>query len=137
MKTGAKLAGLALLMVAVSAPAFAEGRGGGDWERLGCERVGGRADFDEIKVGRREGKFSAISLEAKGNSVSILDLKVIYANGAPDDISVRREINQGDRSGPLDLRGRDRAISSIRIVSKKDFKGPGRGAAEICVYGKQ
>jgi hypothetical protein len=27
---------------------------------------------------RREGRFSAIRLEAKGNDVSILDLKVIY-----------------------------------------------------------
>ena len=138
MKMGAKFAGLALLAVALSAPAYAEDRGGGGqgWERLGCEQVGNRADYDEIKVGRREGRFSAIRLEAKGNSISVLDLKVIYANGAPDDISVRSEINEGDQTRPLDLRGRDRAISSIRIVSKKDFKGPGHGRAQVCVYGK-
>jgi hypothetical protein len=35
------------------------------------------------------------------------------------------------------LRGRDRAIASIQIVSKKDFKGPGRGRASVCVYGKE
>jgi hypothetical protein len=139
MKTGAKFAGLALLTVALSAPAFAESRdrGGDGWERLGCEQVGNRADYDEIRVGRREGRFSAIRLEAKGNSISVLDLKVIYANGAPDDISVRSEINEGDQTRPLDLRGRDRAISSIRIVSKKDFRGPGRGRASVCVYGKE
>jgi hypothetical protein len=94
------------------------------------------APIDEIKVGRREGRFSAICLEAKGNTVSILDLKVVYANGAPDDVSVRFEINENDSTRPLDLRGRDRAISSIQIVSKKDFKGPGRGKASVCVYGK-
>jgi hypothetical protein len=134
VKSHLKIAGLALLMSAAAlSSAFAEDK----WERLGCEQVGRRADFDEIKVGRREGRFSAIRLEAKGNSISVFDLKVIYANGAPDDISVRSEINEGDRSRPLDLRGRDRAISSIQIVSKKDFKGPGRGKASVCVYGKE
>jgi hypothetical protein len=142
MKSYVKLAGIALLMATAAASSLsAQGRrdrdGDGKWERLGCERVGNRSDFDEIRVGRREGRFSAIRLEAKGNSVSILDLKVVYANGAPDDISVRSEINEGDQTRPLDLRGRDRAISSIQIVSKKDFRGPGRGKASVCVYGKE
>jgi hypothetical protein len=110
-------------------------RGDDNWERLGCERVGNRPDRDEIKVGRREGRFKAIRLEAKGNSISILDLKVVYANGAPDDIQVRSEIREGDTTRPLDLRGRERSIDSIQIVSKKDFKGSGRGRAEVCVYG--
>lgn len=143
MKSYVKAAGVALLVSAAAlTSASAEnrdhGRGHGDkWERLGCERVGNRTDFDEIRVGRKEGRFSAIRLEAKGNSVSILDLKVVYANGAPDDISVRSEINENDQTRPLDLRGADRAIRSIQIVSKKDFKGPGRGRAEVCVYGKE
>jgi hypothetical protein len=66
-----------------------------------------------------------------------LDLKVVYANGAPDDISVRSEINEGDQTRLLDLRGRGRSIASIQIVSQKDFKGPGRGKASVCVYGKE
>ena len=135
MKSHLKIAGLALLMSAAALPsAFAQD---GKWERLGCEEVGRRADYDEIKVGRREGRFTAIRLEAKGNSISVLDLKVIYANGTPDDIPVRSEINEGDKTRPLDLRGSDRAISSIQIISKKDFKGPGHGRASVCVYGKE
>lgn len=140
MKSGLKLAGVAaLLSTALISTAEAQGRrdNDGKWERLGCERVGNRADYDEIKVGRREGRFSALRLEAEGNSVQILDLKVIYANGAPDDIPVRSEINQGDRTRPLDLRGRDRAIERIQIVSKKDHQGPGRGRAQVCVYGRE
>jgi hypothetical protein len=140
MNSGLKLAGVAMLLsTALISTADAQGRRDRDdkWERLGCERVGNRADFDEIKVGRREGRFSALRLEAKGNSVQILDLKVIYANGSSDDIRVRSEINQGDRTRPLDLRGRDRAIERIQIVSKKDRQGPGRGHAEICVYGRE
>ncbi len=142
MKSVTKFAALLLLSGAVASSAVAQGRhdrdrgGNGKWERLGCEQVGRRADYDEIKVGRREGRFDAIRLQAEGNSVSILDLKVVYANGAPDDIQVRSEINEGDQTRPLDLKGRDRAIASVQIVSKKDFKGPGRGKARVCVYGR-
>ena len=113
------------------------GRGDDHWEQLGCQRVGNRADYDEIKVGRREGRYKAIQLEARGNSISVLDLKVVYANGDPDSIQVRSDINEGDRTRPLDLRGRERSIDSIQIVSKKNFKGRGRGRAEVCVYGLQ
>jgi hypothetical protein len=136
-------AGVMLLAFALASTSNAQGRRdrdrdrdrGDSWERLGCERVGRRTDFDEIKVGRREGRFKAIRLEARGNSISILDLKVVYTNGAPDDIQVRSEIREGDRTRPLDLRGRERSIDSIQIVSKRDFRGPGRGRAEVCVYG--
>jgi hypothetical protein len=131
--------GLIILMAAAAATPVAaqRGRDSGKWERLGCEEVGRRADFDEIRVGRREGRFSAIRLEAKGNSVNVLDLKVVYANGAPDDISVRTRINEGDRTRPLDLRGRDRAIERIQIVTKRDVRGPGRGKASVCIYGRE
>ena len=140
MKSSALLAG-ALALAWAFAPATADAQGrrdrGGDehWELLGCERVGNRTDHDVIRVGRREGRFKAIQLEARGNSVSVLDLKVIYANGAPDDIQVRSEINEGDRTRPLDLRGRERSIDRIALVTRKDFRGPGRGRAEVCVFG--
>lgn len=58
----------------------------GRWEPLGCVDVGVRPDRDVIKVGLREGRFKAIRLSAQGNDVFILDLKVLYGNGAPDDI---------------------------------------------------
>lgn len=143
MKLRTFFTGAALLLIA-AASVNAQGRRdddrrGGDrdakWERLGCEDVGRRADYDEIKVGRREGRFSAIRLEAQGNDISILDLKVVYTNGAPDDIRVRSDIREGEQTRPLDLRGRDRAIDRIEIVSKRDFKGRGRGRARVCVYG--
>jgi hypothetical protein len=139
MKKIAVLAGVVLTLAMATTSAEAQGRRDygrdGKWERLGCEEVGRRPDWDVISVGRREGRFSAIRLEAQGNSISILDLKVVYGNGAPDDISVRTEINEGDSTRPLDLRGRDRSIDRIEIVSKKDFRGPGRGRARVCVFG--
>jgi hypothetical protein len=90
-------------------------------------------DRDVIKVGRREGKFKAIRLEARGNDVEMLDLEVVYANGAPDDIQVRSLIRQGTRTRPLDLRGRERAIRQIEMVYQKRLNF--RGRATVCVEG--
>jgi hypothetical protein len=91
------------------------------------------ADRDTIRVGRREGRFRAIRLQARGNDVEMLDLRVIYANGAPDDIPVRSLIRQGSRTAPLNLRGRDRAIQQIDMVYRKPLNF--RGMATVCVEG--
>ena len=45
-------------------------------------------------MGRREGRFKAIRLLVRGADVEMLDLKVIYTNGDPDDIQVRA-LDQG------------------------------------------
>ena len=62
---------------------------------------------------------------------------MVYANGRPDDIRVRSELREGNDTRPLDLQGRDRAIASIELVTKRDFKGRGRGPAKVCVYGRE
>ena len=74
-----------------------------------------------------EGRFKAIRLMARGNDVEMLDLKVVYANGAPDDIPVRSMIRQGSHTRPLDLRGRERAIQPDRhgLPLASEFPRPG------------
>ena len=90
---------------------------GRDWEELGCQRVSlfGK-DRDSIRVGRREGRFKAIRLHVRGADVEMLDLKVIYGNGEPDDIRVRNLIRAGDRTRPLDLRGWERSIDRVDMT---------------------
>ena len=46
----------------------------------------------------------------------MLDLTVIYSNGDPDDIRVRHILDRGERTRPLDLRGRARSIRMIEMV---------------------
>jgi hypothetical protein len=117
----------------IASDAMAQKRGPA-WSELGCRKVSfiGK-DRDVIKVGRKEGRFRAIRLKARGNDVEMLDLKVVYANGAPDDIPVRKHIRAGSQTGPLDLKGRDRAIDSVEMVykSRPNFKG----LATVCVDG--
>jgi hypothetical protein len=130
---------LAVLVSALTLTGLAAGdalaqRRDGKWVELGCQQVSfiGK-DRDSIRVGRREGRFKAIKLAARGNDVEMLDLKVIYANGEPDDIPVRSLIRAGRETGALDLKGRDRAIDRIDMVyrSRPNF----RGQATVCAEG--
>jgi hypothetical protein len=135
MRTLGAIAATLLCAGLFTADALAQ-RGDRDrnWVNLGCKEVNFLgADRDIIHVGRREGRFKAIRLEARGNDVEMLDLKVIYANGAPDDIRVRSLIKEGARTRRLDLRGRQRAIHQIEMVYRKPLNF--RGKATVCVEG--
>jgi len=104
------------------------------WVDLGCQQVSFRGrDRDSIRVGRREGRFRAIRLAARGNDVEVLRLSIVYGNGNPDELDVQRVIRSGDRTEALDLRGRDRAIERIDMTYRQrpDF----RGRATICAQG--
>jgi len=121
------------LSVAAAAPPVAAPPPSRGWVALGCQRVGFGVDRDVIRVGAQRGGFKAIRLKVAGNTINMLDLKVVYANGAPDDIPVRSIIPAGGQTGPLDLRGRERAIARIEMIyrSQPNF----RGQATICVEG--
>jgi hypothetical protein len=140
LKCASTIVGAVVLAGLASQTAFAQKRdndrdrkGPDRWEELGCQKVGFLVDHDSIKVGRREGKFKAIRLNVSGNTVYLNDLKVIYGNGAPDDIPVRSEIREGGQTRALDLKGRDRAINRIEMTyrAKPNFKG----SAQVCVSG--
>jgi hypothetical protein len=115
-------------------PPISGGPGGGsEWVELGCKRVSlFGVDRDAIEVGRREGRFKAIRLSAQGADIQMLDLTVVYGNGEPDHIPVRSKLRQGDRTRPLDLRGRGRSINRIEMtyVTIPNFKGQARVCAE-------
>jgi len=111
-------------------------RGGRDWEPLGCKQVSlFGADRDSVSIGRREGRFRAIRLAVRGADVEMLDLRVIYADGAPDDIPIRRFLREGEQTRPLDLRGWERAIQRVDLFYRADRRS--RGAATVCVEGLQ
>jgi hypothetical protein len=126
-----RLISMAAALVCVGLmPAAASAR----WEQLGCRDVGFLVDHDTITVGRQEGRFKAIRLAVSGNKVHIMDLKVVYANGQPDDIPVRSEIRAGGETRALDLKGERRAIRQVDMVyrSQPNFKGQ----AKVCVFGE-
>lgn len=107
------------------------------WEELGCSKVGIKPDRDAIKVGRREGRFSAIQLRVRGNKIEILDLTVVYDRGPPDELRVRSKIGDGGETAPLDLKGERRVIDRVELTYRVPIglnliKGP----ATVCVFGR-
>ncbi len=107
------------------------------WEELGCGKVGIKPDRDTIRVGRREGRFSAIKLTVRGSKIEIKDHTVVYERGPPDQLQVRKKIGDGEETPPLDLRGERRAIDRVDLTYRVTLglnliKGP----ATVCVLGR-
>ena len=107
------------------------------WVELGCGKVGIKPDRDSIRVGRREGRFSAIKLTVRGSKIELIDLTVVYERGPPDELRVRKKIGDGEETPPLDLRGERRAIDRVDLTYRVTLglnmlKGP----ATVCVLGR-
>jgi hypothetical protein len=107
------------------------------WEELGCGKVGIKPDRDSIRIGRREGRFSAIKLAVRGSKIELIDLTVVYERGPPDDLRVRKKIGDGEETPPFDLRGERRVIDRVDLTYRVTLglnmiKGP----ATVCVLGR-
>jgi hypothetical protein len=106
----------------------------GEWVELGCRRVSILGiDRDVIKVGREASHFRAIRLHVQGADVEVLGLKVVYANGAPDDLPVRNMIRARERTPPLDLRGSERTIDRVEMAYRA-LPNP-KALPSVCVEG--
>ena len=108
-------------------------RGREQWDLLGEQSVGFGVDRDVIRVGRREGRFSALALEVRDNDVEILDLNVFFNRGPPQSLRVREFIRAGGRTRPIQFAWGDRSIDRIEITyrSRPNF----RGRAKVAVFG--
>ena len=107
-------------------------------ELLGSQKIGFATDRDVLRVGRREGRFSRVALRALDNDIEIMDMKIFYGGrkGPPDDVKFRGILRAGQRTQPIDLRGKEaRVIERIEFVyrARPNF----RGAATLEVYGVQ
>ncbi len=96
---------------------------------LGTVSLQARVQRDTLNVGAREGTFRAMRMEVSGSDVEVLDLKVIYGNGAPDDISLRQTFKAGSSSRVIDLKGAGRVIKQIIVTYAPS------GPVKILFYG--
>ena len=90
---------------------------GRDWVELGCQQVSlfGK-DRDSIRVGRREGRFKAIRLHARGADVEMLNLGSSTPTASRTISRPAISSAQGETHQPLDLRGWERAIDRVDMV---------------------
>lgn len=112
---------------------FGPGPGAGNWQELGCAKVGFLEGKDVIRVGRKEGAFRAIKLSVRGNKLRLERLRVVYANGQAEDLAVRTVIPEGAETRPIDLSGRHRGIDYIELRYIPQISFGGR--ATVCALG--
>src|SRR6478672_7954472 len=123
-KSVSLLVGLLMSGAFLTSEAFAQRRDrdadGRQWVELGCQQVSFRGrDRDSIRVSRREGRFRAIRLAARGNDVEVLRLTVVYGNGKPDERDVQRVVRSADRTHAFHLKGLHREIEQIDMAYRK------------------
>lgn len=106
---------------------------GGDWTRLGCKDVKFLVDKDTLKVGRQEGRFSALRVKVRKSPVEIFNLRVTFGNGTRLDVPVRELIPPGGGSRPIDLPGNNRGIDRIEMLYRSIPNL--NGTAEVCIDG--
>ena len=108
---------------------------GRDWQLLGEGTVDSARDRDVIRVGRQEGRFSALILRVRGGDVNLRELRVIYDDGEGDLYRVRAELPADSETEAIDLRGSERAIRQVELVY--DTSRRGRGRAKVEVWGRE
>ncbi|MBC8155899.1 MAG: hypothetical protein H7Z72_23670 [Bacteroidetes bacterium] len=82
---------------------------------LGTTVVNFKTERDVIRVTGAD-IFRQLKFRVTDAAIEILDIDVIYENGAHDDIRVRQVIQRGGESRIIDLRGASRRIQRISFV---------------------
>jgi hypothetical protein len=103
------------------------------WVMLGEREVNGRVDHDRIEVGRKEGKFSKLTIYVLDSDLEMIDFEIKFANGAPWHPELKHIFREGERTHMIDLPGDRRTIKFI------DFKYrnlPGGGRAKVQVWAR-
>jgi hypothetical protein len=111
------------------------------WVLLGAQTAGFTIDRnDTIKVGRNEGGFRKIRVQAVDQAITLFDVRVIYGNGEVDVIPANRtRVDAGSTFGPIDLKGGARVIQEIRPTYRtRVFQqgGVAKGRAIVQFWGQ-
>ena len=83
------------------------------WVKLGERTVNHAVDRDEIVVSAKKGVFRKIKLKVKRRKVTFRDVKVHFANGDVQDVTLRRAIPAGGETRAIDLEGKNRVIKKV------------------------
>lgn len=108
----------------------------GNWVFLGERVVNDRAERDSIAIDGVTGELSALKIRVLRRPVHIIDMKVHFANGRVQDVSLRRVIPAGDESRVIDLVGSDRRVRRVEFRYEAESRGRGKRAT-IQLYGRR
>ena len=93
------------------------------WQVIGVKTVDGRRDTDFVTAPGRQ-DFRRIQLCVYNAPLRMRDLRVYFRNGRSQDVSVRTRIQPNSCTRAIDLNGRDRDITRIRMKYERIHRGP-------------
>ena len=99
---------------------------------LGKAHVDGRADHDDIKVGRYEGRFHSVRLQVRNAPILFDHVVIHYGEGAAESLPLNRFIPAGASSQWIALPGGERVIRSLELwYARARPEDPNRPEVEL------
>jgi hypothetical protein len=89
-------------------------QGIGQWQVIGYKVVNGASDTDNIYMPGRQ-RVRQLRLCAFHAPLRLRDFDVYFANGARQDVKMRERVSPGTCSRAIDLQGRARDVTRIRL----------------------
>jgi hypothetical protein len=111
---------LAMLAAGLVTSAHAQINKNDKWVLLGTRMVNLTTDKDTVDVTTAKGRFKAVRLEVKRRGIELSRVQVVYGNGAVHNEDRNINLNAGERTRPIDLRGEERFIDQINLVYKTE-----------------
>lgn len=103
------------------------------WTLIGERTVEGKGDFDQIKVGKAEGKFQELMVVVEDSDLEMHDMEITFGNGKKQKPAVKHFFREADRTRAIDLKGNTRVIKNLKFWYSNL---PGGGKARVAVYGR-
>ena len=116
-----------------------EGRKYNDgWVLLGSETAGAFGyDTDTINIGDNRGGFREVRLIVRDRSITLREVKVIYASGQQEAFKTNARLDPGEIAGPYRLATSAAEIRQIKARYRtRLFFGKGKGTAVVEVWGR-
>jgi hypothetical protein len=103
------------------------------WTLLGERTVEGKGDFDQIKVGKVEGKFQELMVVVEDSELEMHQMEITFGNGQKQKPAIKHFFRESDRTRAIDLKGNTRFIKNLKFWYSNL---PGGGKARVAVYGR-
>ncbi len=105
-------------IVATAGLASSAGAARGGWTTIGTRNVNGTVDRETIRVRGNE-RYHALRICASHRPIRILGANVDFANGGTQDLNATAILSAGECSPAIDLNGRARDITQVRMTYAK------------------
>lgn len=127
------VAGLALAASSAASAQYAGQHHNGGWRVIGYKIVNGGSDTDTVYTPGRQ-RYSHIRICAYNAPLRLRDLDVYFANGGRQDVPTRERLNPGTCTRAVDLDGRARDITHVRLKYGQIARGGRLPLVRVTAY---